>query len=483
MGGYIGALFVLGTQGAASLCDNWRVSDDSPLYPLRNYISLNRFQQISRYLKVNQPGDINDNLKDSDFWRKVDPLVSSFRDRCKANLRPGTTFAIDEQLRRNRGRWKHALQISSKAESKGVKIYSLCAGYYCFDFIFASKIVGVPEARKFTPQDLTSKPFTASESVVLTLVESMQQYPDLNLTLACDNFFTTHKLFKELRTRGIAAYGTAKGGSGMPLQQILLRDCTDKSTDYGLLCNSVFDGVNHVTFVDQKAVHMMTTSHDVRNNELAWRDVRTRRNACLTRSREKAGRTELPYPRLSYDYNHSMNSCDLASQVWSYYSVSRYSHWRNWWPMLWIILDASIANVLYLYRFKGFTESVLSHKDLQTTIGLQLLKDSGSVLRHRSSAAFVLGQRKSAVRQPEHQWVRPGVPRRGECVQCRTPTSQGGRPRVALQELSVNTQPRGKRRGPWTRFKCKECDVWLCQNSTCWQRYHLDAEAWEDEGV
>lgn len=130
-------------------------------------------------------------------------------------------FAIDEQLRRNRGRWKHALQISSKADSKGVKIYSLCQGYYYYDFLFASKIAAVPEVRKFIPQDPTAKPFSTSEPVVLTLATQLQeQHPNekLNLTLVCDNFFTTHKLFKELKARGIAAYGTAKSGSRMPAQ-------------------------------------------------------------------------------------------------------------------------------------------------------------------------------------------------------------------------------------------------------------------------
>jgi hypothetical protein len=373
IGGYFGALFLLGTQGATSLCDNWTESEDSPVYPLRLYISRDRFQQISRYLKINEPGSTNYSLKDTEFWHKVNPLVSSFRARCRANLQPRSVFAVNEQLRRNKGRWKHALQISSKADSKGMKIYSICAGYYCFDFVFASGVVAMPEVRKFTPVDPTAMPFSTSELVILTLIKQLQeQYQDqtLNLTLVCDNFFTTHKLFAELREREITAYGTAKAGSGMPIQHILLRDCTDKSTDYGLLCNSVFGGVNHVTFVDQKAVHMMTTAHDVKHQELAWRDVRSRRNACLERARERSGRTELPYPQLSYDYNNNMNSCDLASQLWSYYSVSRHSHWRNWWPMLWLIPDALIANVLFLYRLKGVTEADLSHRQLQTTIAL-----------------------------------------------------------------------------------------------------------------
>ena len=93
----------------------------------------------------------------------------------------------------------YPLRISSKAESKGVKIYSLCAGYYCYDFLFASKVVAVPGARN----NSTAKPFSTSEAVVLTLIEQLQeQHPNepLHLVLACDDFFTTHKLFTELRS-------------------------------------------------------------------------------------------------------------------------------------------------------------------------------------------------------------------------------------------------------------------------------------------
>ena len=122
---------------------------------------------------MNAPGKDNDNLKDKDFWHKVDPLVTSFRQRCRANLQPGNVFSINEQLRRNRGRWKHALQISSKAESKGVKIYSLCSGYYCFNFLFTLKVVTIPEAKNFKPTDLNVKAFSMLERVVLTLIQRL----------------------------------------------------------------------------------------------------------------------------------------------------------------------------------------------------------------------------------------------------------------------------------------------------------------------
>jgi len=225
---------------------------------------------------------------------------------------------------------------------------------------------------------------------------------------------------------------------------------------------------------------MITTTHDVKNEPFAWRDAATRRNACLERAREKAGRTELPYPQLSHDYNQGMNSCDVASQVWSYYSGARYSHWRNWWPMLWLILDASIANVLYLYRLKGYAESNLSHRQLQTTIALQLLGQPASVLRKRESNARTIGLKQPSIKQPLHQWVKPGGS--GWCRQCKPPRGMPGLPkeRQPLRELSTNVQ---RYRGAQTRYKCIECDAWLCQNSTCWQRYHLDVEDWEQAGV
>ena len=82
-------------------------------------------------------------------------------------------FTINEQLRRNRGRWKHALQISSKAELKGVKIYSLCQGYYCYNFLFILKVVGVLETLKFKAFDTAVKAFSTSESVILTLIYNL----------------------------------------------------------------------------------------------------------------------------------------------------------------------------------------------------------------------------------------------------------------------------------------------------------------------
>ncbi len=112
--------------------------------------------------------------------------------------------------------------------------------------------------------------------------------------------------------------------------------------------------------------------------------------------------------------------------------------------MLWLVLDASVANVLYSYRLKGFPEAKLSHRRLQTTLALQLLRDPASVLRQRESNVMILGQKSSKIEKLVHQWIKPG--KRGICVQCKPPTKgKGGRPRKGQQGRKTQVQETDER--------------------------------------
>lgn len=179
-----------------------------------------------------------------------------------------------------------------------------------------------------------------------------------------------------------------------------------------------------------------------------------------------------------------MNGSDLCQQVWNYFTTTKHSHWRNWWPLLWMIIDASIANVLYILRLKGFK---ISHTDLQERLGLQLLRDPAAVNRTREPPYLAASTRPTLLRRPtnEHQWER--ISRR-YCVVCK-PVGRGrgyGRARrQALQELGVNTartQPiqKMRKRSKQTRWGCFQCEVALCHTSRCWQRHHNRDEDYTD---
>jgi hypothetical protein len=121
----------------------------------------------------------------------------------------------------------------------------------------------------------------------------------------------------------------------MPLPHILLDSMASKEKNYGEYVNTVVaDGkINCITFIDQGAVWMMSTVHDVANQEPCWRLAIKRKTASHHLARESTNGVQLPYPQISYDYNHFINGSDLYQQLWNEYSVAEHAHRRNWWPL------------------------------------------------------------------------------------------------------------------------------------------------------
>ena len=92
IGAYIGALMLMGCQPSACIEDYWNQSEDTPVYSIAETFSRVRFEQISRYFKPSQRDDENE------FYHKVEPLSTVFRENSKKLLIPGSTVSIDENL-------------------------------------------------------------------------------------------------------------------------------------------------------------------------------------------------------------------------------------------------------------------------------------------------------------------------------------------------------------------------------------------------
>jgi Transposase IS4 len=486
VGAFIGAAMLMGVHPQHCLEDYWNCSEDKPIFPLQKYMTRQRFEQISRYFKVNSPHEV---VTDKEFWRKVEPLMSSFREACQLLITPSDTASIDENLVSSRHRSSHLIQIDNKAAGKGYKIYTLALHYYLYDWAYTSKKTPVPQAKGYTPQHPDHEAFTDTERMVLTLVERLlaTQPKGNRFQIVFDNFFTSTRLFTELRAWGVSAYGTARAGSGMPKPHIVMDKVCSKERNYGEVVNSVGKhGVNFITYVDQGAVWMMSTTHNVANDPTCWRDSIKRPKASDHLARTSIdGGIELPFPQISYDYNHHMNGSDLCQQVWNEYTTSRHTHFRSWWPLFWQLIDASIANVLYLYRLKGFSRDELSHSQLQERLGLQLLRNPASVSRIIKSTSHASTKRPTLLRRPtnEHTWER--ITRR-YCVVCKPPPRERGKGKV-LQELGNyntrdtrdNTVPR--KRTKQTTWGCVECQVAVCKSPWCWRKHRGDTNEGNDE--
>jgi len=171
-----------------------------------------------------------------------------------------------------------------------------------------------------------------------------------------------------------------------------------------------------------------------------------------------------------------MNGSDLCSQVWSYYSTQSHKHRRNWWPLLWALLDASMSNTVKICQLLGDKRS---HSQIQEFIALRMLRNPASSLRSFFRPSLPIPEAARPTDAPKgasehtkiHIWAMNEVRKERRCVECASirPSTYRTARRVPLQERSSNTpriQP------PRTRMACKECQVALCDNGRCWQRYH-----------
>ena len=264
---FLGIILLMGLDRLPATEDYWNQRPDKPIImPIQSAMSLCRFQQIKRFLKINNGRTEPSRLgKGPDWWKKLEPLATDFRKASLEHCIPGSNISIDEQLVLFKGRSRHIMQITTKSAHKGFKIYSYCQDNYLLSFLFAfkfSKISQLKTARQLG--FLIKDGLTLSALVVIQLCKELP--PLLNYHLFCDNFFTSTKLFKALRSIGIAASGTAKKGSGFPEELLAIRDVTSKGKDWGLQAHmAVDDEVLCMGWVDNNGVQYMTTGHSTQD--------------------------------------------------------------------------------------------------------------------------------------------------------------------------------------------------------------------------
>jgi hypothetical protein len=89
----------------------WNADDEAPINAsLGRFMGSTRWKQIQRYMKVSDPMKEDQyDMQGKDYWRKVDPLTTRFRGRCRQGFKGGTHFFIDEELQKCYGRSQHTV--------------------------------------------------------------------------------------------------------------------------------------------------------------------------------------------------------------------------------------------------------------------------------------------------------------------------------------------------------------------------------------
>lgn len=222
---YIGIIIYMGIHISPHQEMYWNAQNNAgPLHPsIRGSMSLIRWQQIHRFLHVFDEGaelakpssnSTNPNPKRFKAHEKVTLIADIVRTNFRRYWTPSTHLTVDECIEGFCGRSPDTVNIPSKPTPIGYKIWAIGDSGYILDFLFHVKGDGKTDG----PQELNrhwlngppnTRTFSKTQAVVLELATRLPENGKGHC-IWMDNLFTSDKLLRELRDRGIGGAGTVR---------------------------------------------------------------------------------------------------------------------------------------------------------------------------------------------------------------------------------------------------------------------------------
>lgn len=123
---WIGICIYMGLFSAPAVEDYWKHDGLHPTHPITMYMSLNRFQQIKRYLHISAVDLPKHSTTGRHLWHgKVDPLLNQLCHASQSLRIPSSNVSIDEAMIRCTGRSLDTYKMPSKPIEHGFKFHCL----------------------------------------------------------------------------------------------------------------------------------------------------------------------------------------------------------------------------------------------------------------------------------------------------------------------------------------------------------------------
>jgi len=506
--GFLSISILRGIIKLPTLLSRWKSREI--LLPERG-ISLTRYMQIKRYLHISvPPQEASTKLLRKDWWKKLEPLSSYLQERSQELYLPATNVAVDEMMVNFTGRSTHTIRMPGKPIPVGYKILAICDNGYTLNWLYTSRVDSVASLIK----QPNLSPTTSAVFQLCSILDTHRRY-----VVYMDNAFSTIPLFRELRKLSIGAVGTTRINS--PELPDVLKDktmtcwntltgCVAKARDTQAIAASgnlnPSPDVLCLRWEDNNIVRFLTTIHNPNEYILSERRKprTTSTNAIFTR--QVFGNQErkvLPIPKIVNDYNHHMNSVDLADQRRAAYTT-HVRACRNWLCLFYFLLDISLVNahILYIHTRQEEFNRKLDNGDIRPDqILLHELARPYSVELFRRQLIRQLALPSSLTsRQPKRIQVRRTYKKKSNQLyfskynpsgQLQQATRQGVGDSGLQHKLQKITSRRsccicrqdhragdtgGRRRPKLTSFECPTCSppIALCgpESSSCFTRWH-----------
>lgn len=396
-----------------------------------------RFDQLRNMLHLSPLGDPSD---------KFGNVLTSFRGNCEALWTLGETLSIDEMTIGCNARSALKTRIKYKREGDGYQLDALCDREYTFSFwprwtAPPASIVGV----------------APTFARMLWLIERTGGKWH---RIYCDNLYISAAVLRRALALKTLVAGTCReGGRGFPpiadqavakgVAAVAAAKDTVKaavSTDSALLAVSVYDS---------KPVRLMSTIHTTAamldKTRSVW-DANTKKHVPMT------------YKRLNIvdDYNHGMNSVDLADKARMLYRPDTYMRFKKWWwsIFLWVIGTATTnAYVLYAAQCRKAGREPCNHKMFRARLAEQLC---GIQQEAPGVAAAAAGGTRKRARRVDAEWRNRFAGRTEGCHVLRVLQNSSTDCQLCKAEIKKQTQ---------AKLFCLTCEVNFC-DKTCWHDWH-----------
>lgn len=425
MWAFLGIFIVLSVMQIPRYSLGWGMSKFFGIPGLPSVMTRERFERICKYFHLNDTR--NNPPKGQDGHDKlvhIRPFIDAIQEKCLGNYNPPKEQSIDEGMIAFKGRLSFRQYLPAKPTKFGIKVWA--RGHPRTGYISEFQIyVGKPDGKK--GKGVGEEGLGAR--VIKDLTAKIQ---NRNHHIYMDNYFSSPKLFDDLRRVGLYCCGTVRTNrKGMPPAMKNTKDLKKQGDSKifqkgELVC---------VGWKDRKVVHILFNNMDPSDT-------------CMVVRREKDGRRkEVRCPKVAETYSRNKGGVDLADQNRTQYSSCRKA--KKWWKYLfWFLFDTAICNALVCmkespnHQLKTKTGKAKSRTQLDFRMNLAKQFISG-----------YQGTRKRKIvenidTEGDRHW--PGrFAKRGRCKLC---SKEGRRHEVFLG--------------------CKQCNVHLCVDNDCFQRYH-----------
>lgn len=406
-----------------------------------------RFFSIRSNLKIVIDGSIAEEVRRSDKFWKVRPIIEAVRQGC-LQLPREKVVAVDEQMIPFTGTCKMKQFVRGKPDPEGFKNFVVAApDGLVVDF-------ELYQGKDTFPDD-TVKRLGVGPSAVVRLGTTL--FPGSHVY--CDRYFTTIPLLEYLRQQEIYCTGTIMK-SRVPAAANLTSDKMMAKIGRGSSEQIVRqDGeIVVVQWYDLKSVLLASTALGIQPSD-----------ECKRWSKKDSKYIQVKRPYVVAKYNDCMGGIDLIDRMISYYRIRARS--KKWTVrVIFHFFDLAMANSWILYRrdkkiFKTSPRKIQQYLDFKIEIAHELLTNTPNPLSESQENIRGVGTRTN----PEGN------------IFVGSPSSSLGPERKRKQhfpeiatDLKNSVRCKNDSCSKKTKFFCKTCNIFLCitGNRNCFMEFH-----------